>query len=148
MIKKINIASSAISILPIFLIGAFYETIPSFVPIHYAFNGEVDSWGSKNTLWYFVIGSTIINTLLGVLVKHPQNLNYPVKITEKNREKLYAKGSLFVAILRLVVALVIASVILLMSLSVEKIPIFLHLFILSLPILCVLYGIIQMMKNN
>ena len=55
---------------------------------------------------------------------------------------------LCVSVLRFVVSVVVASVILFMSLSVEKIPILLYVFILSLPISSVLYGVIQLIKNK
>ena len=71
-------------------------------------------------MWYFVIGNIVINTLLGVLVKYPQKYNYPFKVTDKNREKVYASGSLFVSGLRFVVSVVVACLILFMSLSIEK----------------------------
>ncbi|WP_329905193.1 DUF1648 domain-containing protein [Porphyromonas pogonae] len=143
-----NALATITVIVTLFFFIAFYEKIPSLIPTHYGFNGEVDSWGSKNTLWYFVIGNIVINIFLGVLTKYPQVYNYPFKVTDKNREKVYASGSLFVAVLRLVVSLVVACVILFMSLSVEKIPILLYVFILSLPIISVLYGVIQLMKNK
>lgn len=143
-----NALATIIVIVTLLFFIAFYEKIPSLIPTHYGFNGEVDSWGNKNTLWYFVIGNIVINILLGILTKYPQIYNYPFKVTDKNREKVYASGSLFVAALRLVVSLVVACVILFMSLSVEKIPILLYVFILSLPVISVLYGVIQLIKNK
>lgn len=143
-----NTLATIIVIVTLIFFIAFYEKIPSLIPTHYGFNGEVDSWGNKDILWYFVIGNIVINTLLGVLVKYPQKYNYPFKVTDKNREKVYASGSLFVSVLRFVVSVVVASVILFMSLSVEKIPILLYVFILSLPISSVLYGVIQLIKNK
>jgi hypothetical protein len=143
-----NTLATIIVIVTLIFFIAFYEKIPSLIPTHYGFNGEVDSWGNKDTLWYFVIGNIVINTLLGVLVKYPQKYNYPFKVTDKNREMVYASGSLFVSVLRFVVSVVVACLILFMSLSVEKIPIFLYVFILSLPISSVLYGVIQLMKNK
>lgn len=143
-----NALATIIVIVTLFFFIAFYEKIPSLIPTHYGFNGEVDSWGNKNTLWYFVIGNIVINILLGILTKYPQIYNYPFNVTDKNREKVYASGSLFVAVLRLVVSFVVACVILFMSLSVEKIPILLYVFILSLPVISVLYGVIQLIKNK
>ena len=55
-----NALATIIVIVTLFFFIAFYEKIPSLIPTHYGFNGEVDSWGSKNTLWYFVIGNIVI----------------------------------------------------------------------------------------
>lgn len=147
-VKTINTYSTIVVVVTLLFFIAFYKNIPSQIPAHYGFNGEVDSWGSKNILWYFVIGNIIINTLLRVLTKYPQVYNYPFKVTDKNRAKVYASGSLFVAVLRLVISLVVACVILFMSLSIEKIPIPLYVFIFSLPIISVLYGVTQLIKNK
>ncbi|SUB77656.1 DUF1648 domain-containing protein [Porphyromonas macacae] len=147
-VKIVNICSTIVVLVTLFFFVAFYQKIPSLIPIHYGFNGEIDCWGSKDTLWYFVIGNIIINIFLGILTKYPQIYNYPFKVTDKNREKVYASASLFVAVLRLIVSLVVACVVLFMSLLVKKIPTFFYVCILSLPIISMLYGTIQLIKNK
>lgn len=75
------------SLYPLLFIGELPEG--ASVPKHYNFRGEVDSWGSIRWLYLPPILSFVLYIVLSVLERMPKILNYPVKVTENNREMLY-----------------------------------------------------------
>jgi uncharacterized membrane protein len=60
--------------------------LPDRIPIHFNMHDEADGWGSKTTLWLLPIIATFIVSLMSLVRRFPQHLNYPVAITEENRE--------------------------------------------------------------
>ncbi len=67
-----------------------FRSLPETIPVHFNALGEVDGWGSRATIW-FLPGIGLFTTLLVLFVpQYTKNMiNYPVKITEENREKQY-----------------------------------------------------------
>jgi uncharacterized membrane protein len=61
--------------------------LPDVIPVHFNLNNEADNFGSKTMLWMFPVIATILVGLFAAIKKHPEYLNYPVKITEENRER-------------------------------------------------------------
>jgi len=81
----------------VFLIG--YQNLPEIVPIHQNLKGEIDDWGSKITLFILPVLSIVILLSISFLIKRPSMLNYPVEITEENKNTLYLKMQLFISLL-------------------------------------------------
>ncbi|HET6512661.1 MAG TPA: DUF1648 domain-containing protein [Candidatus Kapabacteria bacterium] len=76
------------------LIGALWlyavyavTQLPTTIPVHFDLSNEPDNYGSKYTLLVLPFIGTLIIGLFGVIKHHPEHLNYPVKITETNRER-------------------------------------------------------------
>jgi uncharacterized membrane protein len=63
------------------------NALPDVIPIHFNMHNEEDGWGSKTTLWALPIIATFIVALMSLVKRYPQHLNYPVAITEANRER-------------------------------------------------------------
>jgi len=85
-----------IEILSLFcLIWAFYPLFflndlgDASVPIHYNFQGQVDGWGDRSSIWMQPILALIVYFLFSILVKFPEKLNYPIKVTKENSNILY-----------------------------------------------------------
>lgn len=72
---------------PLFFINALGEA--GSVPIHYNFQGEVDGWGDRSSLWLQPILALVVYLVFSVLVKYPEKLNYPVEVTKGNASVLY-----------------------------------------------------------
>ncbi len=78
------------------LIGAFYPLLylkelgeTSLIPIHYNFQGQVDAWGNRSSLWLQPILALVVYFVLSMLVRYPERLNYPIKVTQENENVLY-----------------------------------------------------------
>ncbi|RYC53567.1 DUF1648 domain-containing protein [Flagellimonas olearia] len=73
------------------LVLAVYMDLPETIPTHFNFQGEVDGYGHKSTLWVIPILSAVLHLFMGLVVMKlkPWLMNYPVKVTEENAPKLY-----------------------------------------------------------
>ncbi len=146
--KNLAYCSFGLSLAILLLFVVYYERIPSLIPSHYNLRGEVDSWGDKSFLWYIVLANILINIFLYLLSKYPRIYNYPFPINESNQERVYTAASLFIRTLQLLITLIVSSIIFVTALAVEKIPVFVMLFILFAPLMCVFWGIRKILKAN
>ena len=64
--------------------------IPSQVPLHYNAAGQIDRWGGKGTLIALAAIAWVMYGLLTLAERFPGAWNTGVKITEENRERVYA----------------------------------------------------------
>jgi uncharacterized membrane protein len=67
--------------------------LPEIIPTHFGANGQIDGWGSKYTILIPAGIQLLVNLLLEFLSRHPQMHNYMTKVTDENREKLFASSS-------------------------------------------------------
>lgn len=63
------------------------------VPLHFNARGEVDSWGDASTALLLPAIALVLYGLLTWLQCHPWRCNYPVEITDENREQAYRQMS-------------------------------------------------------
>lgn len=78
----------------------YWPLLPDIIPSHFGFNGKVDGWGSKNSL-YLLLGINIFIYLFMTLIRRfPHMYNYPVKIDENNAERQYQMAVWLMAIIK------------------------------------------------
>ena len=77
----------------------YWRKAPDIIPTHYNFKGEIDAYGSKNTV--FILLPIVLITYIGIAVlsKFPQVYNYPIEINPRNKEKQYLMASTFIRVL-------------------------------------------------
>lgn len=63
------------------------------VPLHFNAQGEVDRWGDASTALLLPAIALMLYGLLTWLQRHPRWCNYPVEITDANRESVYRQMS-------------------------------------------------------
>lgn len=63
------------------------------VPLHFNAQGEVDRWGDASTALLLPAIALVLYGLLTWLQRHPRWCNYPVEITDANREPVYRQMS-------------------------------------------------------
>jgi len=78
----------------VFIISVLYSilnlpTLPSDVPIHFNFAGEVDGWGSKYVLLLLPFIGVVTVLALAAVEKRPHMHNYPQHINETNVRQFY-----------------------------------------------------------
>lgn len=144
--KVISVSSLVIAFGTLLFIALIYDKIPLLVPSHYNLDGMADGWSSRSFLWYPAAFNVIITILLGVLTRYPHKYNYPFKVTEENKERVYAAASFFVALLQLVVCIIMSCIVIQMSLALEHIPIVFNLSILALPPIALICGLVLLFK--
>jgi uncharacterized membrane protein len=98
-------------------------TLPDIIPTHFNGAGEIDGWGSKNTIVIPLIIQLVMTLLLGCLAKHPEKHNYPFAITDENRDYQYARSSELIMKLNLIINIIFTTI----SYSIVKaeLPLFL-----------------------
>jgi len=72
------------------ILGVYWNALPARVPTHYGLNGAPDDYGAKATLLTLPLVAIAIYGLLTTVSFFPQRFNYPVAVTEQNRERLQA----------------------------------------------------------
>ncbi len=86
------------------LIGFF--TVPETIPTHYNASGQVDSYGSKTTLFILPAIAFIIFIGITKLNKYPHIFNYTVTITQENAKSQYSVATRMLRILKMVCVLI------------------------------------------
>jgi uncharacterized membrane protein len=81
-----RISWSIVAILIVYAIVSI-NSLPDVIPIHFNMQNEADGYGSKTTLWLLPIIATLLVGLMSLVKRYPKYLNYPVAITEQNRER-------------------------------------------------------------
>jgi uncharacterized membrane protein len=132
-----------------------YSALPSVIPVHFNWNGEIDNYGSKNTLWLMPVIVTVVVALLSFIIRHPkfgekQSLTFYNK-KELTKEDIERNYRLTVGLLRQM-QLVISVMLSIINIEILRciknqtghsviVPIWLPLFIvlLILPVLIFLY---------
>lgn len=68
----------------------YWKDIPQKVPMHFNAAGEIDRWGSKAELLILPVIAWLLYLLMTVVEQFPGAWNTGVKVTEENRERVYA----------------------------------------------------------
>lgn len=104
---KILEVISSIALIAFWLMAILsYSKLPDLIPIHYNGLGEVDNYAGKKSIFLLPIIGTLIFLILTFVVKYPETLNYPTKITVENAERQYANSTRRIRFLKLLIILV------------------------------------------
>ena len=97
--------------------------LPDIIPTHFNGAGEIDGWGSKNTIIIPLIIQLVMTLLLSYVALHPEKHNYPFAITEENRAYQYEQSAGLIRKLNLIINLIFITI----SYSIVKaeLPLFL-----------------------
>ncbi len=144
--KVLSLCSYIVLAFSLLFLAIIYQQITPTIPLHYGIVGEANSWGAKNNLWYLAIGGIVVNVGLTLLTKRPDLYNYPCKVTDNNRDRIYAASTQVVASLQLTTTLILAFVIVMMTLSVERIPRLIYALLLLSPFVNLVWGIRKVLK--
>lgn len=98
------------------LVASAWQELPEVIPTHFSWDGDIDGWGGKWTLWLLPVVAAVLPAGLFFLRRFPHLYNYPWAITEENAERQYRLARFLLASLAfaitalfLVVALEITS---------------------------------------
>lgn len=86
----------------VFLV-VYWRRIPEEIPMHFNAVGEIDRWGSKAELLILPVITWLMYGLLTVAEQIPSAWNSDIKMTEKNREQVYALLGHLLSTLKLLV---------------------------------------------
>lgn len=82
-----------------------YGSLPDLIPLHFNFEGKVDSTGGKINIFILPVISLVMYLFLTVIQRFPHTFNYPVKITEENASYQYHTAVKMIRYLKLIIIL-------------------------------------------
>lgn len=106
--KMLNILSGIVVVGATLALVLVYPSMPDIIPTHYGWDGAADAWGDKSEVWLPAAVNVGMYLLATILERYYRYYNYPVVVTEHNRERLYALGRSYIAILKLLLALLLS----------------------------------------
>ena len=83
--KTMEIITLVLILCQIVYCVVLYPQLPSKIPTHFNFAGEVDGWGGKGSIIILLATTIGLYILLTVTLFFPKLWNIPTKITDQNR---------------------------------------------------------------
>jgi len=117
--NALDVAEMVVSLLclvgvVVYLILA-WGNIPDRIPGHYNALGEVDHWSSKTSLIMLPIISWMLFGFITLVERYPQIWNTGITLTEANRDEVYRLLKSMIALVKMFVLLMFASLTVLSS---------------------------------
>lgn len=107
-LNRIDIAieiMALLGLLAIWILPAYsFHSLPENIPSHFGINGQPDSWGSKQGIFFLPLISMVLVLGLSILNRFPHIFNYPVLVTNDNALLLYTRATRIIRILKLSIA--------------------------------------------
>ncbi len=69
-------------------LATHWHDLPSRVPVHFGLTGHPDGFGSKNVLLLLPATAILLYLALIVVARYPAYFNFPVPVTDLNRQTL------------------------------------------------------------
>ncbi len=89
-----------------------FQNLPDQIPIHFNAYGQVDSYGSKSTIFMLPIIGTILFIGLTILNNFPHIFNFPVKIHLENAKSQYKNATRLIRFLKLFIVFILLVIVL------------------------------------
>jgi uncharacterized membrane protein len=67
----------------------YFGKLPDSIPIHFNASGQADAFAAKAFIWLLPLAGLMLHVVMTLATKDTKNINYPGKITEENRERVY-----------------------------------------------------------
>ena len=77
---------------------------PEIVPSHFDGHGNPDAWGTRNVMWWTMVGTALAGCTTLILSFFPRLYNFPWSITEENRKRQYRLAEALIAFVSVCVA--------------------------------------------
>jgi uncharacterized membrane protein len=142
-ISRVSTIISAIMLLTyIIVLISIWSRIPDTVPTHFNAAGVADSYGSKRNLVFEPVLAAFLLLFLSLMERIPAIWNFPVAVTEENRERLYAMimmGGIKVLVTALLIDVGVSSL-------VEGYPIWPMYMMLGVMIILIIVSTVQMVR--
>jgi uncharacterized membrane protein len=122
-----------------------WRTIPDQVPTHFNAAGEIDSMGGKRSLLLVPIVSWLLYGLMTLVERFPQVWNTGVFITENNRDAVYRLLKNMMAMVKMFVMILFASLTLISAQS-RNLPIWYVLAFLAILFSTIAYFMARLLR--
>ncbi|WP_420842742.1 DUF1648 domain-containing protein [Flavobacterium humidisoli] len=137
-VKLLYLISISVFLTYLLLLLYHYSEIAQTVASHVDITGKVDGYSSKKSLLISSGVNLLILVFIGLLIKNPKSANYPVEITDGNRESMYKKMQLFLCLIAIITTSVFSYMVF-KAIGLEKNFIYLILYLIIAPLIAILY---------
>jgi uncharacterized membrane protein len=121
LLEKALIGLSSLGIVGMFIyIFSIYPSLPDTIPVHFNALGEPDRYGGKGNLFALPCIATLIFLLTMIIGRFPSVMNYPVEVTEENRERLYKNARLMLHLITFEIIVFLSYIIFTIGEGVQK----------------------------
>jgi uncharacterized membrane protein len=93
------IAAAVVIGITVYLIST-WASLPTKIPVHFNFAGQVDRWGEQNALFSIFAVMLALYIGLSILQRFPHIYNYPFGLTPKNVHRQYQVARQLLAIIK------------------------------------------------
>lgn len=83
-----------------------YRSLPEVIPTHFDPTNEPDAYGNKKWIFFYPILGLLVFCGFMFIVQDPEGFNYPVEITETNKDRQFTIALLAMRLLLIVVLLI------------------------------------------
>jgi uncharacterized membrane protein len=83
-----------------------YKSLPQVIPTHFDVEGKADNFGNKKWFFFTPILSVIFYIGIFFLIRSPESANFPVEITDENRDVQFFIMNFFIRWLFLLIGLI------------------------------------------
>jgi len=129
-----------------------YLSLPESIPIHFNRSGQVDGHGNKLLILLIPLISSILFVGLSILIRHPHNFSYPVKIKEGNALSLYTLATRMIRLLQVAIGVIFLNTaigsILLAKEEINSLPVWLFPLELLTLFSILVYFIVRMFRMS
>lgn len=145
MIRRIsNLVSLCMLLAYVIVLVCIWSRIPGTVPTHFNAAGIADSYGGKGILWIEVIAATVILLLLSLIEKVPSIWNFPVAVTEENKERLYKIALVMLGAIKILTTGLFINVG--VSSLVTRFPVWPMYIMLGAMVIVIVVAVVQMIR--
>lgn len=88
----IELVSIVVLLITVVIPIIFYSNISEEVPIHYNIHGEPDAYADKFMVFIITALAIVTYVVFSILQRKLQIFNFPIPVTDQNREALYTLG--------------------------------------------------------
>lgn len=74
----------------------YYKALPEKIPVHFDFYGKADHFGSRKFSFFMPAFITVLFGVLTVVLRFENTVNFPVEITEQNKDSQFLIMEIFV----------------------------------------------------
>ena len=144
-ISRVSTIISAIMLLTyIIVLISIWSRIPDTVPTHFNAAGVADSYGSKRNLVFEPVLAAFLLLFLSLMERIPAIWNFPVAVTEENRERLYKIAMIMMGGIKVLITALLIDVG--VSSLVEGYPIWPMYMMLGVMMILIIVSTVQMVR--
>ncbi|MDZ7317241.1 MAG: DUF1648 domain-containing protein [candidate division KSB1 bacterium] len=83
-----------------YITGRYYPRLPSRIPTHFDNRGQINGWGSKESVWLLPATAFVLFVLLSFAHRFPNLMNFPVRVTPENAQRQYDLARTFLRVIK------------------------------------------------